>query len=99
MVNLMDTMCIWMAYDSTPSIGLQILPDWQEYFGNPTGKVLGTNSALANANLFLIYRQVLSTVPRTLVVWLYVDDLQSSVWILRLSIPLTGSSHNAIRVG
>jgi len=34
--------------DSSLVNGLQILPDWQEYFGNPTGKVLGLVNCAQN---------------------------------------------------
>jgi len=39
-------------------VGLQILPDWQEYFGHPEGQILGLISSAQNIGALVVRETV-----------------------------------------
>ncbi|CAE6461235.1 unnamed protein product, partial [Rhizoctonia solani] len=41
------------GFDSSMMNGLQIVPDWQYYFGNPSGSTLGMVNAIQNIGVLL----------------------------------------------
>ncbi|CAE6498965.1 unnamed protein product, partial [Rhizoctonia solani] len=41
------------GFDSSMMNGLQIVPDWQGYFGNPSGSTLGMVNAIQNIGVLM----------------------------------------------
>jgi hypothetical protein len=89
--DLVEYQCIKNSCEVT---GLQILPDWQEFFGHPSGKMLGKSRnslMLLNTNIFrqawLALHRPLVLLLLVLVVW--IAKMQS--WLIYASqgLPLT----------